>query len=71
MAAILGLLIALGVAARLIIAVLTAVLPEPLAQALGSGWAVFYGAIAPAVPALAGIAILAGIGWVIVGSHRR
>lgn len=69
--AIVGGLLLLGLALRLLGGILKPVLPGTLMQALGDGWNMLYGMVSPAVAAIAAVAILAGICWVALAWLRR
>jgi hypothetical protein len=60
-------LLAVGIVLRLIVAVLSPVLPASLMRDLGAGWNFLYSLIAPAMPAAMAILILAALAWVLVG----
>jgi hypothetical protein len=69
-AAVVALLLALGIVFRLVAAILTPVLPGPVANALSAGWGLFYSVVQPAVPAAIAVGVLCAIGWVAIGSRR-
>ena len=60
-------LLAVGIVLRLLVAVLSPVLPASLMRDLGAGWSFLYGIIAPAMPAAMAILILAAVAFVAVG----
>jgi len=65
-AVIAGLLL-VGLVLRIIVAVLSPVLPASLMRDLGAGWGLLYGIVAPAMPAVMAVFILAALGWVVFG----
>lgn len=69
-ATVIALLLALGIAFRLLAAILTPVLPSPVANALSAGWGLFYSVVQPAIPAVVAVGVLCAIGWVVIGSRR-
>jgi hypothetical protein len=60
-------LFVVGIVLRLIVAVLEPVLPAILMRDLGAGWNFLYGIVAPAMPAVMAILILAAVAWVLTG----
>lgn len=66
MAVIAGLLL-IGIILRLIVAILQPVLPPGFMGALTAGWNMLFGIVAPAMPAIMAVAILAAICWVVLG----
>jgi hypothetical protein len=62
--------LALGIAFRLVAAILAPVLPGPIANALSAGWSLFYSVVQPAVPAAVAVGVLCAVGWVVIGSRR-
>ncbi|BCB84456.1 hypothetical protein [Phytohabitans suffuscus] len=68
---IIGGLLILGIALRLVAGIFRPVLPAELMQSVSEGWAMLYGIIAPALAAIAAVAILAAICWVAAALLRR
>ncbi len=66
LAIIAGLLL-VGIVLRLIVAVLSPVLPGALMRDLSAGWNLLYGMVSPAMPAAMAVLILAAVCFVIIG----
>ena len=60
-------LMLLGIALRLLTALLTPVLPGPLMQMLTSGWQLLFGLVGGAWPAIAAVFIISALLWVVLG----
>ncbi|MEC3980406.1 hypothetical protein [Amycolatopsis sp. H20-H5] len=69
-AAVIGGLLLVGIVLRLILAILSPILPSGLMQIVTAGWNTLYGIVSPALPALAAVATLAALVWVLVGRRR-
>ena len=67
---IIGALVLTGLVLRLIAAILSPVLPGALMRDLSAGWGLLYGLVAPAMPPIMAVLILAAICWVILGRGR-
>jgi hypothetical protein len=70
-AAVIGGIVLLGIALRLLVAILKPVLPAALMSDLEAGWGMLHGIVAPALPAIIAVGILAAITWAVVGFLRR
>jgi hypothetical protein len=68
--AIIGGLLVVGVALRLIGAILAPVLPDGLMRDLRAGWNLLYGIVAPAMPPMLAVLMLVGICWMVVAIRR-
>lgn len=66
-------LILVGLVLRLIASVFQPVLPPELMKSLGDGWRLLYGLVAPSMPAVAAVGMVAAIFWIFgaSGSKRR
>jgi hypothetical protein len=64
-----GLLVA-GLLLRLIVAMLSPILPRQLSQGLVAGWDLLYGMVLPAAAPIFAVLIVALIIWAIVGRLR-
>lgn len=60
-------LLAIGIVLRLLVAVLSPVLPASLMRDLGSGWEMLHGLVSPAMPAIMAVLILAALAFVVMG----
>lgn len=67
LAAIIAILVVLGLALRLLAELFAAVLPPTVLQALGAGWQRIYIFAAPAVPAIVAVIIISSLIWLFVG----
>lgn len=63
---VIGGLLLVGIILRLLSKILEPVLPGFLMQALSGGWGMLLGILSPALPAIAAVAILAAVCWVVV-----
>lgn len=68
--AVIGVLVAIGIVLRLIVAILQPVLPRGLMQAVVGGWNLVLGIIAPALPPIFAVGIVVAAWWVITGRRR-
>lgn len=68
-AAVAGVLVVVGIVLKLLVAILTPVLPESMNRDLMAGWDLLYGYVASAMPAVMAGVILISLLWVI--SNRR
>ena len=64
-AAVIGVVMVIGIILRLLLAILTPILPGTTMQALTAGWGLFYGIVSPALPAVIAVGILLAISWII------
>lgn len=69
-AAAVGVLLLVGVVLRLLLAILSPVLPPTLNRDLMAGWDMLYGFVAPAMPAVMAAVILGCLVWAIGGRRR-
>jgi hypothetical protein len=69
--AVVGGILIVGLALRLLGNILKPVLPGALMQALSDGWNLLYGMVSPAVAAIAAAAILVALCWVVLAWLRR
>jgi hypothetical protein len=68
-AVIAGLLV-VGIVLRLIMAILSPVLPAPFMQIVTAGWNTLFGIVSPALVPIIAIGILAAVCWVVIGRRR-
>lgn len=68
-AVIAGLLL-VGLAMRLVMAMLSPILPPGFMQAVTGGWDLLFGMVGPALPAIMAAIILAAGVWVFIGRRR-
>jgi hypothetical protein len=59
----------IGVVLRLIVSILTPVLPPTLMQDLESGWGLLYSIFSPALAPIYALLIIAGLIWVAIGKR--
>jgi hypothetical protein len=69
-AAIIGGLLAIGIALRLIVAILQPVLPSQLMHDILAGWDLFYGIVSPAMVPIIAVGSLCAVGWIILGIRK-
>jgi hypothetical protein len=67
--AVIGGLLLIGIVLRLIVAILSPVLPEWFLAALTGGWWTLFGILSPAMAPIMALAILIAIVWVVVGKR--
>jgi hypothetical protein len=65
--AVVGGLLLVGLAIRLILAMLLPILPASFMSAVTAGWNTLFGMVGPALPAIAAALILGAIVWIIIG----
>jgi succinate dehydrogenase/fumarate reductase cytochrome b subunit len=70
-AIIVGSLLLFGIVLRLLVAVLSPVLPGGFMRDLKAGWQMLYGMVAPAIPPIMAVLILGAVCWVVMGWWRR
>jgi hypothetical protein len=68
-AVIAGLLL-VGLAIKLILAILSPVLPVAFMQVVTGGWNMLFGMVGPALPAIMAAIILGALCWVFIGRRR-
>jgi hypothetical protein len=69
--AVVGGVVLVGLALRLLGNILKPVLPGTLMQALSDGWNLLYGMVSPSVAAIAAAGILVALCWVVLAWLRR
>jgi len=69
-AVVIGLILVVGIVLRLLVGILTPVVPGPLMHDLAAGWAMLYQIVSPAMPPIMAVALLAAIWWVVLGRWR-
>lgn len=69
-AAIITGLLLVGIVLRLMVAILSPVLPSQLSSDLVSGWNTLVSIVSPALAPIFAVAILAAIIWIIIGRRR-
>jgi hypothetical protein len=60
----------LGILLRLLMAILSPILPSGLMHIVTDGWNLLFGIINPAFPAIAAVAILTALVWAVIGRRR-
>ncbi|HEX3783104.1 MAG TPA: hypothetical protein VHX38_25840 [Pseudonocardiaceae bacterium] len=68
-AVIAGLLV-LGIALKLIMGILSPILPVGLMQIVSGGWNALFGIVGPALPATTAVLILGALCWAFIGKRR-
>lgn len=69
MLAVIGGLLLIGIVMRLIVAILSPVLPVWFMDSLTGGWSTLFGIVSPAMAPIMALAILIAIVWVVVGKR--
>lgn len=67
--AVIGGLLLVGIVMRLIVAILSPVLPAWFMDSLAGGWSTLFGILSPAMAPIMALAILIAIVWVVVGKR--
>jgi hypothetical protein len=67
---VIGGLLMVGIVLRLLLAILSPVLPAWFMGDLGKGWELLYSLVSPAMPAVMAAGILAALCWVVIGRSR-
>jgi hypothetical protein len=68
--AVIALLVVFGLVLRLVLGVLSPILPAPFMADLSSGWGLLYGIMTPAFAPIYALLILVGVCWVALGGRR-
>lgn len=68
--AVIASLLLVGLVLRLIVGVLSPVLPAQFNHDLAGGWNLLYGMVEPAMAPIAAVAILLALVWVVTGLRR-
>lgn len=63
-------LLVLGIVLKLLMGILSPILPAGLMQIVSGGWNALFGIVSPALPAVAGVLILGALVWAFVGKRR-
>lgn len=69
-AAVIGGMLLVGLLMRLVLEILSPVLPPSFMDAIAAGWELLVGMVGPAVPAIFAVVILGAAVWVIIGRRR-
>jgi hypothetical protein len=63
-------LLVVGLVLRLIMGILSPILPASLMQIVSAGWNMLFGMVGPALPAVMAVLILGAVVWVFVARRR-